>query len=278
MRHYIGRLAHHIRASKDLIEESSGVSYLLETYAICIVEPSPSVLPPKRDSQTNLRGILNRMTGKDDKKRAALEEGLCRINDRIGIFDDFLSHYEYETMQVHAEVQVLTHFHRQQLSFVDGDRFIACSKPACFCCQLYFKYHPAYVVLPSSHLKIWVKWSPPIVEQFDRKSAESKQQQHILNKMTEELRDQVISQVMRRSQPSRWHPDSRTGITEMKPCHSDHNSLKTTGSAPAADAAAFIGVNQQCDPSVIPAVGIFNNAKLEADLDVFDLEDGGVSI
>lgn len=39
------------------------------------------------------------------------------------------------------------------------------------------------------------------------------QQRKILSKITDDLREQIIDQVLQRSTHSLWHPDSRTGIT-----------------------------------------------------------------
>lgn len=216
VRHYIGRLAHHIRASNELIEDSRDLGHLLQTYDVCGVGSLSGVRAPMRDSHKNLRGILNRMCkgGKEEKEN--IENGLFYLNKVVNVFEDFMSLYEQAQPQVHAEIQCLEHFYRGRLRFADGDRFIACSKPACLCCELYFKHHPARMVVPASHRKVWTRWSPPLVENFGKNDVATWQQKQILNKITQELRDLVITQVLERSQSICWHPDSRTGITEIR--------------------------------------------------------------
>ncbi|KAL4993355.1 hypothetical protein BDV10DRAFT_198411 [Aspergillus recurvatus] len=217
VRHYIGRLANHIRAPKELVEDSCNLGYLMHAYTVCAVDPVGSVPSPVRDLHTNLRGILNRMFKPGDAERVTVEEGLLYINKTSDIFDSFLSEYNGRDRQVHAEIQVLEHFHKLRLSFVDGDRYIACSKPACLCCELYFKHHPARMVLPSSHQKIWTAWSPPFLPGFAKGDTATQLQKRVLSSMTQDLRVQIIQQVLQRSRSSRWHPDSRTSFTEIRP-------------------------------------------------------------
>ncbi|KAJ5520825.1 hypothetical protein N7463_001278 [Penicillium fimorum] len=151
------------------------------------------------------------------EEKKIVEDGLLYLNRTSSsvIFEIFSKQYEQPGPQVHAEVQVLEHFYQKKLSFADGDRFIACSKPACLCCVLYFKHHPAHMVVPSSHQKVWTRWSPPVVKVFTKHDMATREQKQIMSKITQELRDQIIDQVLRRSQASRWHPDSITCITEM---------------------------------------------------------------
>ncbi|CAG7924831.1 unnamed protein product [Penicillium olsonii] len=215
MRHYIGRLAHHIRAPKELMQDTEELSHILESHAICPIYAVPAVPTPICDAHTNLQGVLNRML-KNDRERDKLEEGLLHLNKVAGIFDTFIHQYNGSTRQVHAEVQILENFWEQKRSFADADRFVACSKPACLCCELYFQYHPARVMIFSSHQKIWTKWSPPNVERFDRKCPAATQQRDIVNRMTENLREQVLTHVFQNATSKQWHPDSITNITDTR--------------------------------------------------------------
>lgn len=49
---------------------------------------------------------------------------------------------------------------------------------------------------------------------FTKDDMATREQIQIMSKITQDLRDQIIDQVLRRSQASRWHPDSMTCITE----------------------------------------------------------------
>lgn len=231
VRHYLGRLAHHIRAPRELVEDAEHLSQLLETYNVCAIEPIPCVPQPTPDSHTTLSGILNRMLKKNDPERPEIERTLLYMNSQSGIFERFMTQYQRCKPLVHAEVQVLEHFYKMELSFVGNDRYIACSKPACLCCEMYFKYHPARMVVPESHRKVWTKWGPPLVEKSTGgDDTESKRQLYILNKMIEEVRDIAISQILGQSSTFPWHPDSRTGITENWPPSSSSSEFSDADS------------------------------------------------
>lgn len=229
VKHYIGRLAHHIRAIKELLRDTMDLSHLLDSHAVCKISAPSAVPPPIRDSHTNLRGILNRMFMKDDHERPMLENGLLNLNKVAGIFKTFLDQYNGSLPEVHAEIQLLEDFVERQRSFANDDRFIACSKPACLCCELYLKYHPARVMVYSSHRKIWSKWSPPFVQQFDKENPTARQQKKILSRMTQDLREQMITHISQRLPSNRWHPDSATNITDVREFGISSESLEVSG-------------------------------------------------
>ncbi|KAJ5168684.1 uncharacterized protein N7482_004278 [Penicillium canariense] len=154
------------------------------------------------------------MLRKDCNERLEIENGLWKLNSIKNIFASFTTKYARIKPRIHAEVQVLEYFYNNQMAFAGNDRYIACSKPACLCCELYFKYHPARMVVPESHRNIWTNWGLPAVENFSKAIPAGRQQLDILNKIIHELREMVIKQALGHSPAGNWHPDSRTGITE----------------------------------------------------------------
>jgi hypothetical protein len=57
--------------------------------------------------------------------------------------------------RVHAELQIADTFSRSRdMEFVDNDRFIGCSKPACYFCYNWLCNHKHYYVQPATHHKI----------------------------------------------------------------------------------------------------------------------------
>ncbi|EAA62201.1 hypothetical protein AN5251.2 [Aspergillus nidulans FGSC A4] len=214
-RHHIGRLIHHIRAPIELAQDSRHLMYLTDAYTVCPVSPCSAVSCPVSDMHTNLQGILNWMFMADDEDRVAVGDGLVYINKTRPIFDTFLAEYNGRDRQVHAEIQVLEHFYQQRLSFLDGDRYIACSKPACLCCQLYFKHHPARMVVPASHQNVYTSWSPPLLPRFAKGDKDTQLQKQVLSYMAQDMREQIIQQVLQRSRSMIRHPDSRTSLTDL---------------------------------------------------------------
>jgi hypothetical protein len=58
------------------------------------------------------------------------------------------------TTRVHAELQIADRFSRDRFMFVDGDKYIGCSKPACYFCLNWLRNHKHGYVLPATHYKI----------------------------------------------------------------------------------------------------------------------------
>ncbi|KAE8371068.1 hypothetical protein BDV26DRAFT_149488 [Aspergillus bertholletiae] len=233
--HYLGRLAQHFRAPLQLVEDANHLEYLLDPSHVYAIKPIPSVPQLKPDSHTTLPGILTRMLKQNDSERAEIENFLLRMDVQHNILTDYMEQYEHCKPQVHAEVQVLEFFYKENLKFVKGDRYVSCSKPACLCCELYFKYHPARMVVPDSSRKVWVKWGPPLVEHFKKNYKDSECQRHVLSKMIEEIRNNAISQILRQSPAACWHPDSRTGGTESWYSNSSSDEFSSTGLSDSED-------------------------------------------
>lgn len=56
--------------------------------------------------------------------------------------------------RVHAELQIADTFSRDRLKFVDGDKYIGCSKPACYFCFHWLVSHKHGFIPPATHSKI----------------------------------------------------------------------------------------------------------------------------
>lgn len=216
MRHYIGRLGHHIRAVKSLVSCASRLADILYSFKVCSIStPAKSASPPPVDGKTRLDSIIVRMlpAGSPDLER--YQQALAEMDVKYQLSHRFLDNYTNPNFlpRVHAEIQVLEHFHKNKLHFADADRYIACSKSACFCCLLYFRYHPEQFVEPASHRKIYLNWRPPDLDAVCDTISENFQRD-ILNSMTRDIRREALYQIGQKMAPPAWHPDSVTGITE----------------------------------------------------------------
>ncbi|KAH7014572.1 uncharacterized protein B0I36DRAFT_255249 [Microdochium trichocladiopsis] len=63
--------------------------------------------------------------------------------------------------RVHAELQVADRFSRDKMVFLGNDRYIGCSKPACYFCFNWLKFHHKNFVLPATHSKIIIGCRAP---------------------------------------------------------------------------------------------------------------------
>jgi len=142
------------------------------------------------------------------------QQALTDMDVRYQVFHRFLENYTRPDRNscVHAEIQVLEHFYAHGMQFACDDLFIACSKPACFCCLLYFRHHPGHVVEPVSHNKIYLNWRPPDFSTAIETIGPN-HQRDILNAISQELRKEALHQIHEKTAPKTWHPDSATGIT-----------------------------------------------------------------
>ncbi|KAI1780681.1 hypothetical protein F4818DRAFT_396476 [Hypoxylon cercidicola] len=212
--HFLGRLAHHVRAPTEVIKDSSSLLRLFDVYDVRLVRPIDSSPRPQGDSLTTLPSILKRMLPANDPKLKEYEENIRSLDQKFHITERIHQKYEDKNFQsqIHAEIQVLEYFHTNNINFVNDDKYIGCSKPACYCCHLYFQHHQARPVVPESHQNIYPNWGVPALPN-GAKDAGYEQQRNLMNKMLHTIRQDALSQIQRKAGPLRWHADSRTGIT-----------------------------------------------------------------
>jgi hypothetical protein len=212
LRHCIGRLAHHFRCAKSLVQNASRLHDLLDDYIVKpITTPSRTTSFLQIRGKTNLDSIVKRMLPNQSPQLDTYWQALEEMDRRFQLSEGMLKNYEDPNVRprVHAEIQILEHFYCNNLEFADSDRYIACSKAACFCCWLYIRHHPGNLVEPSCHCNIYLNWRPPDAEEGPKQTV----QRDILNKMTADIRIEVLDQILQRSGPHKRHPDSETGIT-----------------------------------------------------------------
>ena len=226
-RHFIGRLGSHLRAARILVTAARRLPSLFDNFTIkTLPSPKPPKLPPPVDHLTTLSGIIKRMlpAGSDDTPR--VQEALTIMDSKFGIQDRVQAQYEDKDFRprVHAELHVLEYFYKEGLSFVDDDRFIGCSKPACYCCYLYITYHPGRFVRPACHGIRYLSWRPPdpFNEEIQRGNHHRRD---ILNKVIEHIRRDTLDHIEKCRGPTPWLPDSTTGIT-VSQNHDEYHTLE----------------------------------------------------
>lgn len=212
-RHLLGRLAHHVRAPKQILEDAPNVPELSQSYFVRRIPLMKSVPAPVPDKLTNLESILKRMMPANDPRLHKYQEALLNLDHRLGTQDRVIDQYNSPTFKpiVHAEIQVLEYFNQNNLRFVDDDRYISCSKPACYCCHLYIRHHPLGIVEPASHQNIYANWGLPLLSGVE--DPQFKHQQNMLNKMLETIRREALTQISRQTVGPPGHRDTTTGIT-----------------------------------------------------------------
>ncbi|KAF4424489.1 hypothetical protein F53441_14236 [Fusarium austroafricanum] len=214
VKHLVGRLSEKIRVPANLVQDSLLLGSLLNSYEIKRIEAPVAAKVPETDGLRNLDSIIRRMLPAGDPRLEDIQtylgqwDGSMRLEDAIrAMYDD-----EERNHNVHAEIQVLEEFHRNQRTFVEHDRYIACSKLACLCCKFYFKFHPGRFVEPESHQKTYLNWRPINLPRGGD-SEYWPDQRRVLANLSRELSNLVEEQIITRQQPTPWQPDSITNIT-----------------------------------------------------------------
>lgn len=210
LRHYIGRLGRHVKAVRVLTSSISRLLNLMDDLEVRGIPTPCRTSAPPADGKTHLSSMLRRMLPAQSSQLDHYQEALSDMDRKFHIYERFMGVYCDPNFKprVHAEIQLLDFFEENGLTFEDSEPFIACSKPACYCCFLYFQYHPRHPILPATHQNIHRNWRPPDFIEGNHR------QRDILNKMIPEIRAEVLYQIDQRQPASSKHPDSTTGITK----------------------------------------------------------------
>jgi hypothetical protein len=216
VRHDIGRLGSHKKAASTLVAAAMKFPTLFDNFEIKrLPSPKPAERPSPMDNLTTLDGIVVRMLPKDDKNVPFYQEALKDMDSKSQILQRLVEEYKKSTFlpRVHAELILLEHFHMHQYDFVEGDKYIGCSMPACPCCYHYICAHPGNFIRPASHNRIHLNWRPPDVINDDAKGSAAMRQRDIMNGMLKRIRGDVLTQIKNQSGRRCLHSNSTTGIT-----------------------------------------------------------------
>jgi hypothetical protein len=229
IRHYIGRIGSHMKATKTLVAAASRLPALFVGFRIeCCPSPKPAERPPQMNMSLTLDGMVVRMLPQNDQSLPDFQEALQFMDNKFGIYQRMVKEYNDPKFlpRVHAELILLEHFYVHEYQFVDGDKYFGCSKPACYCCYHYICAHPGNFVRPASHNKIYLNWRPPDAVKDDPKN--SLRQRDTLNTMIKAIRSDVLQQVKERRGPGKSHHDSTTGISASMVPECSRSRSRTT--------------------------------------------------
>ncbi|KAF2722747.1 hypothetical protein K431DRAFT_203958, partial [Polychaeton citri CBS 116435] len=209
VRHFIHRLGMWRRKLDVIIAFARQYPHLVDD-ATCewLDLPSP-VNYPKPDAKTNLWSALGRMLPKEAIDEKADVYSHLTAQRVIDVREDFAKAYNNRAskLPVHAEVRLAEHFHSNSLQFVERIKYVGCSKPSCYCCSLYLRYHPGNFVLRPCHGNVWPRWNPPLMS-APKGSVEAKHNRDVLNKMIAHIRRDFFYQIDQLRSRTTNPPDS----------------------------------------------------------------------
>jgi hypothetical protein len=211
----LGKLGKPVKSSMVLTEAATRLAQdFVQGFTVRTISSSkPLSLPFRSKKEGTTESIVNRMFSNLAEK----SEFMDRLRSLEGNDDisDFLARERSTKTKVHAELLLVDHFERNRHTFLDGcEKYIGCSKPACYLCHMYITQHPSRYVLPASHNKVYISWRPPdVFDQDPRAGALLDIQERILLKMIESVRRDLSTEMRSRTMRPPYHTDSTTGIT-----------------------------------------------------------------
>lgn len=170
--HYIGRLGAHAHAVRVIVKAALLVPSIKQIKQVQYEEASNTKrisLPP---GSRNAYQIMKRICSSLDATRMDQYMLAFFNQDFVHDFDPKLhKHPLLQTgntilTRVHAEILLADLFSRRGWKCVDGDKYIGCSKGACFCCASYLSLHHFDFVKPASHNKVILGWRGPEANPF----------------------------------------------------------------------------------------------------------------
>jgi hypothetical protein len=222
VRHYLGRFGVYLRTAKIITSAAIKLPQLFDTFEVKVKDSSGPISFPPMDESTTLNGMATRMLARDSPELDKVQTSLAYMDLKFGILDKVRDSYQGKGKpRPHAEIILVEHFHNEKLEFLGNDRYIACSKPACYCCYHYICHHPGVFERPASHNKIYLNWAPPKVNHSSE--GISQEQRHIMDKIIERMRGECLMQIKARSGPMSWRPDSTTGISHSIDLNRGHD-------------------------------------------------------
>jgi hypothetical protein len=276
IRHLIGRLNHTQKAIKVMIEARLGLSYLFGAFEVKRAKSSHSSPPPLLERDPTLMEVAGRLAG-DDKAIELLRQNLGEL-DRLHQLSKTLSKECQSTTwrpRVHAELILLDLFWTQHFEFVGNDRYIGCSKPACYCCYHYITAHPGRFVPPACHNNLWLKWKAPDI--YDHKETRHiNNRKEILQKMAERIRVDVLAQIVECRGPRSRRPDSLTEISSHRQLDFDFLSDDPEDSSSESMSETDFSV-ESGEEDVVGNIE-FSHHAAEEDSETEDDEAGGVQL
>ena len=212
--HLLYKLGKHIHITKRLIEAAVSLSHdFVEGITIQTLPSSTEVSLPFTREQATIENTIHRMFSRSEDQNDFFAR-LQSIWEPSQLTELLREHHTTKT-RVHAELLLIDHFDKHRYTFLDNnDKYVGCSKPACYLCHAYIKCHPGCYTVPPSHQKLYVGWRVPDISPQDPASAERYEiQERILLKLIDLVREDIGTDIKCRTSRLPYHADSTVGMT-----------------------------------------------------------------
>ena len=200
------KLGQHVHIAKKLIEAAVSLSQdFMEGFCINVLPSSKEQRLPLTPKEATIESTVGRMFSNPADQRKFMDR-LQFIWDPSELSEVLQKQHSTKT-RVHAELLLLDHFDTHELRFLDNDdKYIGCSKPACYLCYAYIRHHPGRYAVPPSHQKLYMGWRHPDID--CNATARKAQQEQIMLKLIEWVRRDVATDIESRTKRLPYHADT----------------------------------------------------------------------
>ena len=211
------KLGKHVHVAKVLIQGAIWLSQDFggEFKVDSLISPRMEKIP-LTPSEGTVEKTIGRMFS-TTQEQDLLMSRLRSIWDLSDLTRKLQTNKSNKKIYVHAELILLDYVERNNCQFLSGeDKYIGCSKPACYLCRAYIAFHPGRYAIPASHQKLYISWSPPgLSYQSSYRYLLEVSQQRILFDMIEFIRKDITTDIECRKKPFPYHADSTSGLTTI---------------------------------------------------------------
>ena len=210
------KLGKHVHVAKKLVEAAVSLSQdFAEGFRIENLPSSKERKLPLTSKEATIESTIGRMFSTTEEQSRFMAR-LRFIWDPSELSELLRCHQTAKT-RVHAELLLIDHFDRHGCQFLDGnDKYVGCSKPACYLCHAYITSHPGRYTVPPSHQKLYVGWRPPDIDPSNPAcAANNKFQERIMLKLIDWVRRDIATDIESRTSRLPYHADSTAGMTSV---------------------------------------------------------------
>ena len=198
IRHYIGRLGSWFVAARFLVAIARQNPQLLENFKVIPVNRIGRIATRVLDEDMSIGQALLRTLPRYNSELIDLRTRTLQSTSSDNLASRFMKNYRDPNSipRVHAETLMVEHFYFNELHFFGNDRYIGCSKPSCYCCDLYLRHHPGNFETRPCHGNVWVKWCLPFeVDEGDlsKHIHAAKMHKRILINIVRDLESRLLS-------------------------------------------------------------------------------------
>lgn len=160
--HFIGRLGAHWSSTRTIVDAALRLPSLRRISGIEFAPAQPveqvNIPADKLDPGALVRNICKKIAHQNPTVGTALYQEWAKVDDldmnqQDGIRARMVKENPIVT-RVHAELVLTDLFSRRGFEFVGSDRYVGCSKPACYFCWNWIDLHHKVFVRPASHNKV----------------------------------------------------------------------------------------------------------------------------